>query len=452
MDRDISGLSLQDRERLLMQSLAHFSIPAGNDLLERTKRFHKFVGSRAEFGLWPFSRVFESPMGPRTEVSDYNGVRRSGINFSSTDYLGLSKHPRVMEAGIEALKKYGPHSAGSAVLIGNSRPTVDLEQAVADLVQMEHVLLYPTGWAAGYSSITAFVRPRDYIVMDYLSHACLQQGAFAATSQVSYFAHNDPADLAQKLSGIRAKDARNGILVVTEGLFSMDSDSPDLGALQDAARSYGATMLVDIAHDLGSMGPGGGSMLAVHGVLGKVDLVMGSFSKTFGTNGGFLATRSAEAKQFAKYFGNAHMFSTFMAPMQATMALEAIKICRSSEGDALRDRLLRVSNAIRDGFAQHGMTCLGSPSGIVPVPFNNDRVARLATRRIAEQGVFVNHVEYPAVPIGGARIRMQVMATHDENDAKEAVARIVAARNQAAEDLKAWLPDDVSHPPPDQAQ
>jgi 7-keto-8-aminopelargonate synthetase-like enzyme len=344
----------------------------------------------------------------------------------------------VIDAGIEAMRRFGPHSAGSAVLLGNTSLSLELEQRIADLLQMEQVTLYPTGWAAGYGAIAAFVRPRDYVVMDYLSHACLQQGAAVATPQVLQFNHNDAADLSTKLAEIRTNSAHAGILVVTEGLFSMDSDTPDLGVLQNVCREYGATLLVDVAHDLGAIGPGGGGALAAQGLLGKVDLVMGSFSKTFASNGGFLAAHSPAVKQFAKFYGNPHMFSNALSPVQAAVAIEAIRIVRSKEGDMLRERLLTAVNALRDGFASHGITCYGSPSAIVPVPFRNDRLARLASRRIAESGVFVNLVEYPAVPVGEARLRMQVMATHDVGQAKEAVERIIAARDHAEQDLIEW--------------
>jgi 7-keto-8-aminopelargonate synthetase-like enzyme len=434
----VSELSSEDRERILTQSMAYFRNPSGSDLLARTRRFHEFIQRRAQHGLWSYSRALEKATGPRTTISDIAGTTREGINFASQDYLGLSQHPSVAEASIKAVREFGPHSAGSAVLLGNTRLSIELEQHLSGLLQMEHVTLYPTGWAAGYGAIAAFVRPHDYIVLDYLSHACLQQGAAAATPQVAHFKHNNPADLRAKLAGIRAKDAGNGIMVVTEGLFSMDSDTPDIGALQDACRQYGATLLVDVAHDLGAMGPGGGGALAAQGLLGKVDLVMGSFSKTFASNGGFLAAHTLAVKQFAKYFGNPHMFSNALSPVQAAVVSEAIRLVLSPEGDALRERLLVSVRALRDGFASHGINCHGSPSAIVPVPFRNDRLARLASRRIAESGVFVNLVEYPAVPVGEARLRMQVMATHEPAQAKEAVERIMDARRLAEEDLAIW--------------
>ena len=438
MDGIFPTLSFAERERILTQSLAHFRNPFGDDLLNRTEPFFEYLSNRAMHGIWPYSRALEKATGPQTAISDINGEVREGINFASQDYLGLSRHPRVIEAGIEAMRTFGPHSAGSAVLLGNTRPSLELELAIADLVQMEHVTLYPTGWAAGYAAIAAFVRPRDHIVMDYLSHACLQQGAAASTPQVTPFGHNDVGDLREKLFTIRAKDKRNGILVVTEGLFSMDSDTPDLVAMQEICNEFRATLLVDVAHDLGALGVGGRGSLGIQRMLGKVDLVMGSFSKTFGSNGGFLASHTPAVKQYAKYFGNSHMFSNALSPVQAAVVKETIAIVCSAEGEALRTDLLRAVDSLRHAFKERGIVCLGSPSAIVPVPFNNDRLARLSSRRIAEAGVFVNLVEYPAVPVGSARLRMQVMASHEPVHAEIAVARIVEARGQAEDDLRAW--------------
>jgi len=431
-------LSPEDRARILNQSLAHFRNPAGPDLLKRTERFNEFVQSRAQFGLWPYSRALEKPTGPHTAISDITAATREGINFASQDYLGLSRHPSVADAGIEAMRQFGPHSASSAVLLGNTRLSLQLEQHLAGLLGMEHVTLYPTGWAAGYGAIAAFVRPRDHIVMDYLCHACLQQGASSATPQIKHFIHNDIEDLRARLQSIRAKDTRNGIMVITEGLFAMESDAPDLAAFQDACSEYSATLLVDVAHDLGAMGPGGGGVIAAQGLVGKVDLVMGSFAKTFASNGGFLASRSPAAKQFAKYYGNPHMFSNALSPVQAAVASEAIRIVRSPAGDELRGRLLERVNALRDGFSAQGISCIGSPSPIVLVPFGNDRLASLASHRIAESGVFVNLVEYPAVPVDHARLSMHLMATHELAQVEQSVVKIIDARRVAEQDLKAW--------------
>lgn len=435
-----ANLSPEDRARIMTQSMAHFRNPSGADLLRRTERFYDFIMSRAQHGLWPYSRALEKAVGPETAVSDMTRTTREGINFASQDYLGLSRHPKIAEAGIGAMCEFGPHSAGSAALAGNTRLSLELEQDLGGLLGMEHIALYPTGWAAGYGAIAAFVRPRDFIVMDYLCHACLQQGAAAATPQINHFIHNDAENLRDRLKSIRAKDARNGIMVITEGLFSMESDSPDLAAMQNACREFGATLLVDVANDLGAMGPGGGGVLAVQGLLGKVDLVMGSFSKCFASNGGFLASHSPAAKQFAKYYSNPHMFSNALSPVQAAVVSEAIRIVRSPEGDDLRRKLLAVVGALRDGFTAQGLECLGAPSPNVLVPFGDDRLARLTSRRVAQAGVFIDLVEYPAVPVDQARLRLQAMATHEPAQAAEAVRRIIGARALAEQDLELWRP------------
>ncbi len=438
MEASVAKLSPEDRARILNQSLAHFRNPSGADLIKRTERFNAFIQSRAEFGLWPYSRALERANGPLTAVSDISAAAREGINFAAQDYLGLSRHARVVEAGIEAMRQFGPHSAGSAVLLGNTKLSLELEEHVAELLGLEHVTLYPTGWAAGYGAIAAFVRPRDHVVMDYLCHACLQQGAASATPQIRHFIHNDAEDLKARLQSIRAKDTRNGIMVITEGMFGMESDAPDLAAFQEACHAWGATLLVDVAHDLGAMGPGGGGMIAAQGLAGKIDLVMGSFAKTFASNGGFLASHSPAAKQFAKYYGSPHMFSNAVSPVQAAVATEAIRIVASDEGERLRARLFDNVNALRAGFASEGISALGTPSPVVLVPFGNDKLASLATRRIAESGVFVNLIEYPAVPVDHARLSMQVMASHEAAQIAEAVARILQARRFAEQDLQLW--------------
>jgi 7-keto-8-aminopelargonate synthetase-like enzyme len=438
VEASISKLSPEDRARIMTQSVAHYRNPSGADLLKRTASFYEFVQSRSEFGLWPYSRALETAAGPRTAIATGGGVPREGINFASQDYLGLSQHKSIVEAGVEALRQFGPHSASSAVLAGNTRLSLDLERHLAELLAMEHVTLYPTGWAAGYGAIAALVRPRDWILIDHQCHPSLQQGAAAATPQINHFIHNDAEDLRARLKGIRAKDARNGIMVVTEGLFAVDSEMPDLAAMQKACRESGATLLVDVAHDLGALGPGGGGALAMQGLLGKVDLVVGSFAKTLASNGGFLASHSPAVKLFAKHYGNPHAFSSALSPVQAAVVSQALRIVRSAEGDMLRARLLACVEALRSGLAADGIACPGVPSPIVLVPFGNDRLARLASHRIADGGVFVNLVEYPAVPVDEARLSLCAMATHETDHAGEAVRVIAQARRLAEDDLKLW--------------
>lgn len=165
------------------------------------------------------------------------GQRFGGVNFGSQDYLSLSSHPAIKQAAMAAIDEYGVHSAGSAAFIGNTRYSLALEREVADFVGMQHAVLFPTGWAAGFGVIKALIRPDDHVVIDGLAHSCLQEGANAATRNVHYHGHLNIASARRHLTRIRERDAENAILVVTESLFSMDSDTPDIAAMQDSAAS-----------------------------------------------------------------------------------------------------------------------------------------------------------------------------------------------------------------------
>jgi 7-keto-8-aminopelargonate synthetase-like enzyme len=214
----------------------------------------------------------------------------------------------------------------------------------------------------------------------------------------------------------------------------MDSDYPALEPLQALCHRYGATLLVDVAHDLGALGPGGMGTLGMQDMLGKVDLVMGAFSKTFASNGGFLATHSEAVKQFVKMFGGPHTFSNAISPLQAAVISEALRIVRSEEGELLRGRLLRAVCALRSEFGGYGIPCMGEPSAIVPVPIGSEKAARIAYALVFDRGIFANLVEFPAVAVGASRFRMQVMAAHMPEQVQEA-ARVVAGAIDEAQSM-----------------
>jgi 7-keto-8-aminopelargonate synthetase-like enzyme len=307
------------------------------------------------------------------------------------------------------------------MLQGNTQLSRKLETEIAELLNTDCVLLFPTGWAAGFGTITGLVRPDDYILIDQFAHACLMQGARAATTKHFFFRHNNVAKMGDRLRAIRAKDSKNAILVITEGLFSMDSDSPDIAELQETCRQYEAVLLVDVAHDLGASGPSGTGQIGLQKLLGRVDLVMGSFSKTFASNGGFLATHDRSVKQFLGVYGGPHIFSNALSPLQAAAALSAMRIVRSREGDELRNRAARIIDRLREGFSSRGLRCLGEPSNIVPVSVGDETLAKWTSRFLEKNGLLANLVEFPAVAKGAARFRFQVMATHTDEQVDRAV-------------------------------
>jgi glycine C-acetyltransferase len=328
------------------------------------------------------------------------------------------------------------HSAGSPALVGNTSYSVALERKIAEFLQMEEVVLYPTGWAAGFGVIKGLVRSADHVVMDMLTHSCLQEGANAATNNIHLFRHLDNEYCRNILTKIRAKDKENGILVVTEGLFSMDSDVPDMLALQELCHQFKATLVVDVAHDLGNLGRDGRGHIGVQGMLGKIDIIMGSFSKTFASNGGFVACKSRAVKEYLRFYSAPATFSNALSPVQAAIVLKALEIVESVEGCVLRLKMMTNVLSLRDQLREAGLDYYGDPSAIVCVKMGTEGVARLVSRRLPELGLVANLVEFPAVPKGQARIRMQVMANHSEKNIADAVQILRTAKAQAEQEFK----------------
>jgi 7-keto-8-aminopelargonate synthetase-like enzyme len=420
----------------LTGSMRDFRVPGGADLLGRTEGFFRWQDTRRQNGLWPFSRATED--GPKTvcAAQDDNGNKMRGVNFASQDYLSLSSHPVIKAAAIETIERCGVHSAGSPALVGNTSHSVALERKIAEFVEMDHVVLYPTGWAAGFGVVKGLVRSADHVVMDMLAHSCLQEGAHAATNNVHLFRHLDNAYCRNVLAKIRAKDAQNGILVVTEGLFSMDSDTPDLRTLQALCHEYNATLVVDVAHDLGCLGKDGRGHIGMQNMLGEVDVVMGSFSKTFASNGGFVACNSRAVKEYLRFYSAPATFSNALSPAQAATILRAFEMVESVEGRVLRLELLANVISLRRELEQAGLDYYGDPSAIVCVKMGSEGLARLVSRRLPELGLIANLVEFPAVPKGAARIRMQVMASHTEKNITDAVAILKTAKAEAERELE----------------
>ncbi|WP_332848032.1 aminotransferase class I/II-fold pyridoxal phosphate-dependent enzyme [Massilia sp. S19_KUP03_FR1] len=420
----------------LAGNAAQFAQPRGPDLLARTAPLEAWHAARAAHGVWQYARALNGAPHPIASIQDEAGLGARGVNFASQDYLSLASHPAIFDAAAQALRDAGPHSAGSAVLLGNTKTSLRLEQAIAELVQTPHVTLFPTGWGAAFGAITAFVQAGDHIVIDQFAHASLRQGASAATGNITINRHLDCGHVRELLAGIRARDSANGILVVTEGLFSMDSDAPDIATLQAICHAYRATLLVDVAHDLGALGPGGGGSIAAQGMLGKIDIVMGAFSKTFASNGGFVAVATRAAKRHLQLYAGTHMFSNALSPVQCAVILACIEIVRSDEGDQLRADLMRNVLLMRQLLGDAGHTCMGIPSAIVPVLIGSEPVSRLVGKLLFRQSVFANQVEFPGVPLGASRLRLQLMANHNSQQIKRAasvidqsIARASAALN-----------------------
>lgn len=410
----------------LKGSMRDFRVQKGPNIIDRCEAFYTWQDVRRQSGTWPFSRSTETGPQETCAVRDDSGKLFEGVNFASQDYLSLSSHAAVIAAAKEAIDSMGVHSAGSPALVGNTSTSISLENRLADFLQMKEAILFPTGWAAGFGVIMGLVRAGDHIVMDILAHACLQTGARAATKNVHLHRHLDLDSVREKLATIRGADTDAGIMIVTEGLFSMDSDTPDIAALQSIAREYGATLMVDVAHDLGNLGPSGSGHIGLQNMLGDVDLVMGSFSKTFGSNGGFVATNSRAVKEYLRFYSPSCTFSNALSPAQVATISKSLEIVRSEEGDDLRFSLMENVLSLREKIKLRDMEVYGEPSAIVAVKTGDEALARMTSRELPKLGLLANLVEFPAVAKGQARFRLQVMAGHSADEI-EAAATIMQA-------------------------
>ena len=422
----------------LTGSLREYRDPRGIDLFARVHDFHRWQDLRRQHGLWPYSKSTDEAPKPTTSAKDDAGRAFRGVNFASQDYLSLASHPAIKGAAKAAIDEYGVHSAGSAAFLGNTRYSLALERTISEFLNYEHTLLYPTGWAAGYGVIRGLIRADDHVVIDGLAHNCLQDGAIAATRNIHLHGHLNLQSVRRHLNRIRARDKENGILVITEGLFSMDSDTPDIAAMQDLCRDYNATLLVDVAHDLGNIGEDGTGHIGLQSMLGKVDIVMGSFSKTFASNGGFVACNSPEVKEYLRYFGSAGTFSNALSPAQAATVLKAFEIVKSDEGRNLRAALMKNVLYLRSELTRLGMELIGDPSAIVSAKVGDEALARMVSQKLPALGVVANLVEFPAVAKGSARFRLQVMANHTKSHIDDLIGRLYSALDEVKPDYQAY--------------
>ncbi|MGO4172481.1 aminotransferase class I/II-fold pyridoxal phosphate-dependent enzyme [Bosea sp. TAF32] len=422
MSRDVRSSSIPD----------HIDGSRTN-LISRWSALGRWFVERGDVGLDPYQKVSSGRIGPEVKGFLRDGVLFAGVNFASQDYLSLASHPSIVRSAAEAIDRFGVHSAGSAALMGNTTLSVALEERLARFLGYEICTLFPIGWAAGYGIIKTLVRETDHVVIDVLAHACLQEGARAATANVSRFPHLSTDAVEKRLKRIRDSDPRAGILVVTETLFSMDSDIPDIAALQALCRRYDATLLVDCAHDLGALGERGLGVLHAQDMVGKVDILMGSFSKTFASPGGFVACNDLGLKFALRSSCGPSTFTNAMTPIQAAVIDAALSIIDSQEGDERRARLLANTMLLRDGLAAEGFMVMGRPSAIVPVVLGNASISRLMTKYAADEGGIVNLVEFPAVARNACRWRMQVMADHTKSHIRSMVDIALAARQSANE-------------------
>lgn len=393
-------------------------------------RFTQWVHAASADATYPLEAYRTDTQDTAVKIQRMDGPTLDVLSFASYSfYLGYSRHPAVIAAAKDALDQYGLGSGSSPLIGGRLGLHRALEEAVIDFMGLPNrsVSIFPSGFGANTGTIAAFVKPGDTIVFDEICHASLQEGAQLSGADLRYFRHNNGDHLAALLRRIRAQPGGDTmrILVGMEGCYSADGDYGKLDQLVPIAKEYGAKVLVDEAHSMLMTGPHGKGMAAEMGVLADVDLLMITFSKAFGGIGGACYT-TQEIAQYLNFFARSRMFSCALDPAVTAGVTQVLRMANNDDGDARRARLHANGQFLRDQL--RGNVNIGlSESWIVPVIFGDDTLALPVLDTIQRHGLDAGVMQYPAAPLGQARLRLFVTSEHTEAQLRQAAEIILAA-------------------------
>jgi 8-amino-7-oxononanoate synthase len=355
-------------------------------------------------GIYPYFHPLQSPPGDEVVV-DGQKVIMAGSN----NYLGLVNHPKVKEAAAKAALEFGSGCTGSRFLNGTLDLHLELEHRLAKFMKREAALVFSTGFQTNLGAISSLVGKNDAVVIDRQVHACIVDGARLSYGKVHKFAHNDMEDLERVLANVRSNSSRGGILIAVDGVFSMEGDIINLPQLVEIARRFGARVLVDDAHAIGVLGKTGAGTAEHFGLLDKVDITMGTFSKSFASLGGFIAGEKAVI-EYVQHRARALIFSASIPPANAAAVLAALDIIESEP--ERRERLWQNARRMQKEFRELGFNIGRTKTPIVPIVVGEDLDAFAFWKAAFDNGVFTNPVISPAVPPGQAMIRTSYTATH----------------------------------------
>ena len=372
------------------------------DIFEKCVKATEYESGLKESGYYFFFRKLESPQDSEVMV---NGKRV--IMIGSNNYLGLTNHPRVKEAALKAIEKYGSGCAGSRFLNGNLEIHEELEKKLARFFRKEAALVFATGYQTNLGVIPALVGRNDVAIIDKYDHASIVDGCRLSFGKVQKFRHNDMDALERVLVACKGKAK----LIIVDGVFSMEGDIADLPAIVRLAKAYGARIMVDDAHGIGVLGKGGRGTAEHFGLGNEVDLIMGTYSKSLAAIGGFIAGPS-DVVNWIKHLGRSMIFSASLPPPLVASVSTALDIIE--EQPELRARLWRNTHKVLRGYKMLGYDTGTSETPIIPILIKDTMKTYQMCKLLFENGVFVNAVISPAVPPGRELLRTSYMATHTE--------------------------------------
>jgi 8-amino-7-oxononanoate synthase len=401
------------------------------DLFEKARAHERreLIELAREHDLVPYFRQVESESGPIVRMEG-----RERLMLGSNNYLGLTGDERVKEAARRALERYGTALTGSRLMNGTLPLHCELEEEIAAWMESEDALVFTTGYQANLGCLSGVLGPSDTVVADSADHASILDGCKLSGARLRPFRHRRIDRLDEMLE--RAANDGGGVLVVVDGVYSMEGDVCDLPAIVDRCSAHGARLMVDEAHAVGVLGGRGAGSCELYGVEDRVDLRMGTFSKSLASCGGFIAG-PAEVIDYLRISSRPFLFTAAAVPAAVAAALEAVRICRSEEGPQLFARVLDNAAYLHRGLIALGFEVVEptrTPDGgelvtpIVPVVVGEDWQTAALWKALWEEGVYTNVALYPAVPRGHSLIRTSVMATHEREHLDRALEAFAAVK------------------------
>lgn len=366
-----------------------------------------------EKGIYPYFHELSSGQDTEVEMENVHTIM-----IGSNNYLGLTSNPEVIEAGVEALKKYGSGNSGSRFLNGTLDIHVALEKELAEFLHKEACMTFSTGFQSNLGIISAVCGRNDYVLCDRENHASIYDAIKLSYAKMLRYNHSDMQDLEEKLKTV---PENCGILIVTDGVFSMSGEICKLPEIVELAEKYGARIMVDDAHGLGVLGENGRGTAEHFGLEDKVDIIMGTFSKSLASLGGYMAA-SQKVVDYVKHTSRPYIFSASITPASVACARASLKILREhpERVQALRD----ISSYMREGLKKLGVSIIESTTPIIPIYVYEDEKAFIACKLLLERGVYVNPVVSPATPVGYALLRTSYTATHTKEQMDKAMKAI----------------------------
>ncbi len=382
------------------------------DIFKKTEEKHIYDYAR-EKEIYPY---FHELTSGQDTVVQMEG--RETIMIGSNNYLGLTSHPEVIKAGVEALEKYGSGCSGSRFLNGTLDLHVQLEKELAEFLHKDAVMTFSTGFQSNLGIISAIVGRNDYILCDKENHASIYDGCKLSWGKMLRYNHSDMEDLEKKLQMV---PETAGTLIVTDGVFSMSGEICKLPEIVALAKKYGARVMVDDAHGLGVLGACGRGTAEYFGLEDEVDIIMGTFSKSLASLGGYMAA-SKRVVEFVKHTSRPYIFCASITPASVACALTSLRILKR-EPERVK-ALSDISDYMRQGLKKLGIKIIESSTPIIPIYTYEDEKAFLACKLLLERGVYVNPVITPATPPGMALLRTSYTATHTKEQMDKAMAKI----------------------------